>query len=848
MKALAFAATSALAIVLSGCTKSSDSEGKTGTIAFEEGAAQTVKLGSFREVVLSLQASSGVIGQKVLIVSDDTGIADVTPAACTLSSSSGPSSKCTVKIHGKSKGQAMLTARAEGYPPAPLAATIGDAVVYGNLSVMDDSGAFVTLTPVPVSFHATGAPPFTRTLTARISGSSGLTGATDAYINFGSTAANVSFNPPQCQVTSASAQCSTTVSLPTAAPASILVQVVGAVTTQNPGYRSITLNASASTIPAYGDIVLSTQSGNHVPNGMKAPLFVNWTNASANDRVTITLNIAGTGVSFYSFAPGNNHSFATSNTQTCTLQYTGVPETSTLSCGFGLVGAANSGTVTISATPTSASNHQYTIAPLTLGAVAPEPTRRSITFVNNSTKAVYVGITGGAASSFVSPTTSSTPPGTTTGSLKPGAGSVCGPSNPKAACPIGTTCIQGGSAPSASISDTPFYCYYDQKDPTAGYQVASGGGSTVFEISSSSLSPNGIIWSGNFYGRTGCDATTGVCENATCVGATAGLACGPGTGAAPGINTLAEATFQSYPATDFYDVSIINGANFAVQFGPTGVPVSSTNAYSCGVAGNPTAQNGGYARGATSTAGLPAASWTMSPTAASFPPGVTLTGDPSSYFRLVIPSNGLPGTSCTSSSTCTTAPDTTCGYAMANLVRGNFNFATRTCGRAVAYLTADSIWGFNQSATNAAPFAFTTSWPNGLGGTVSVGDLQLCINRTYSPYENNGSSSTFPTQPIALACGGVMWGATESPGPTQNPAGNFGLDLTPPAEPVRTANANWLANVLPTIRWLKQACPTCYTYAFDDMTSTFTCADTSRSPNPRTNYNVIFSDLLSEPR
>lgn len=833
---------------LSGCSNSSDSGNKSGTIGFEEDPAPAVKLGSFREVVLSLQNSSGVVGQKVGIASADTAIADVTPASCTLSSSSNQSSKCTVKIHGKSRGQVLLTARAEGYADAPVTATVIDAVVYGSLVVTNDSGVFVTTTPLAVSFNGTGPAPYTKTLTAGISGSSGVTSATNAYINFSSTVANVIFNPPQCQVTSASPHCATTVSLPTAASAAILVQVVGAVTTQNPGYTGVTVNAAASTIPTYGNIVLSTQSGNDVPNGMRAPLFVNWTNPSANDRVTVALNIAGTGVSFYSYAPGNNTSITTSSTRTCTLQYTGVPATSTLNCGFGLVGAATSGTVTISAIATAASNNQYTIAPLTLGAVAPEPTRRSITFTNKSARTVYVGITGGAASSFLSPRTPTTPPGATTGNLKPGAGSVCGPSNPQAACPIGTTCIQGGSAPSSSISSTPFYCYYDQNAPTAGYQIASGAGPTVLEISGSSLSPNGIIWSGNFYGRTGCDATTGVCENATCVGAAAGLPCGPGTGPSPGTNTLAELTFQAYPATDFYDVSIINGANFAVQFGPTNVPVSSTNAYSCGVAGSLAAQNGGYTSGSTSTAGLPAANWTMSPTTASFPLGVTVTGDPSSYFKLVIPSTVLPGTSCTSSSSCTTAPDTTCGYAMANLVRGNFNFATRTCGKLVAYLTADAIWGFNQTSSNAAPFAFTTNWPNGLGATVSVGDLQLCINGTYSPYENNGTSSTFPVQPIALACGGVMWGAAESPGPMQNPSGNVGLNLTPPAQPVQTANANWLANVLPTIKWLKQACPTCYSYPFDDMTSTFTCADTTRNPNPSTSYAVTFSDLLVDPK
>lgn len=834
-----------LGAILSGCNDDSGSGNSPGTIGFSEGPGVSVRLGSFHQVVLSLQNSSGVIGQKVRLASSDAGIADVTPASCTLSSSSAASSKCTVKIHGKVKGQAILVAQADGYPDTPLNATVGDAIAYGTLEVANDAGAFVTTSPLSVSVNTSGPAPYTKTLTAEISGSSGITSATGAYINFSSTQGSVIFNPPQCQVTTASPQCATTVSLPTASTP-ILVQVVGAVSAQNPGYSSIVVNAGSSAGGSNGTIALSTQSGNNVPNGMKAPLFVNWTGPTTPDTVTLTLTISGPGVSFYSYAAGTNTNITTSTTQTCTLIYGAA--TNTLNCGLGLVGQAASGSVTVSAVAMSAQNNQYTIANLTLGAVAPEATRRSVTFTNNSSKTIYVGITGGAASSWLNATTPAVPPGTTVANMKPGAGSACGPSNPQAACPIGSTCLQGGATPQAT---TPFYCYYDQNAPASGYQIATGGAQTVLDISGSSLSPNDIIWSGNFYGRTGCNTATGACENATCVGTAGGLACGAGTGPHPGTNTLAELTFQAYPATDFYDVSIINGANFAVQFGPTSIPVSTTNGYSCGTAGSLTASNGGYSSGSASFAGLPASPWTVNITNASFPPGVTTTGDASSYFKVVIPSTGLPGTSCTSSSTCTTAPDTTCGYAMANL-DATFTFATRTCGKPVAYLTADSIWGFNQTSTNAAPFAYASNWnwsdPNtGTSGNVTVGNLQLCNSSTYSAYTTNGTTTSvpaFPIQPLVLACGGVMWGATESPGPLQNPVGNVGLNLTPPSQQVQTANTNWLTNVLPTIKWLKQACPTCYTYPFDDMTSTFTCSDTARTTNPSTSYGVTFSDLL----
>jgi len=301
-----------------------------------------------------------------------------------------------------------------------------------------------------------------------------------------------------------------------------------------------------------------------------------------------------------------------------------------------------------------------------------------------------------------------------------------------------------------------------------------------------------------------------------------------------------------YPATDFYDVSIINGANFATAFGPTNVSVSTSNGYFCGTAGSSNATNGGYSSG--SIKGLPAAPWTMTPTNASFPPGATIAPESAaSYFRVVNPSTTNP-TACTSSSACTTAPDTACGWPMSSVAQGagfNYQSGTQVCGRPVAWMTADTIFGQNSTATNQSPFAFATTFANGKGGTAAVSDLQLCINSTYSAYDNNGTSN-FPVQPIALACGGVMWGQTDAT--PSNPTGNAGQNLTQPTQPVQTANANWLNYVLPTIKWLKQACPTCYTYPFDDMSSTFTCSDTPPNPNtgpgtPNTAYGVTFSDL-----
>ena len=40
-----------------------------------------------------------------------------------------------------------------------------------------------------------------------------------------------------------------------------------------------------------------------------------------------------------------------------------------------------------------------------------------------------------------------------------------------------------------------------------------------------------------------------------------------------------------------------------------------------------------------------------------------------------------------------------------------------------------------------------------------------------------------------------------------------------------TGSYLWTDYVLPSIAWLKKSCPTCYTYPFDDKSSTFQCSN-----------------------
>jgi hypothetical protein len=799
-----------------------------------------VLAGSSNTVTLSLAGSTGVAGLAVTLSTDGPSIATVGPSPCTLSSTPVSSASCTVTVLGVQAGTTTLRAQAAGYTDATLPVSVGNTVVYGALAVEDATGTYVQSSPVNLTYPAAGAGPYTFHLRAQLVSSSGIVTATGANINFAASAPpGVTFNPPQCPVTSASPFCDTDVTITSAASVAFPVTVAGAVAPEHT-YNSITVNATPDTTPSYGSILVRTQVGNTLYNGFKAPLWVNWKDPGGiTDTVTVNLSIQGTGATFYSFAPGTNTQIQTSTTQTCSLSTSTSGGTSTLGCGFGLVATLSSGQVTVTGTATSTSGHTYPIENLVLGLAAPEPAARTITFTNSSSTPVFLGITGGAAASLLSPTRTTVPPGTPSANVKPGAASTCGLTNPAAACPVGSTCLQGGAHPSITyvVGDptaTPYYCYYDQGTP-GSYTLAANGGTTTLSISGSSLSPQGIIWSGNFYARTGCDAT-GACTNATCTGALGGYPCGPGTGPTPGVNTLAEVTFQN--SIDYYDVSIINGANFAAQFGPTGPtgvpgPTGPAGLYYCTNAGSPTAQP-------AAGGGLGAAPWSMGATVASFPPGATLDGDPSSYFWMVDAADGA--NTCTQQATCATS-GLTCGFRVAD-VSTQYTFATRYCGQPISWITADAIWGTNMTATNVAPFLFTTNfiYPSTVtvpAGSVTVGDLQLCINSSYSSYISNWVGTPPappPQQPLELACGGVMWGATEIPGPLLNPAGNAGLNITTPAQVVQTANQNWLTYVLPTIQWLKVACPTCYTFPFDDMSSSFTCGGAS-------NYAVQFSNL-----
>lgn len=797
--------------------------------------------GSTQTIYISLKNSINVVGQIVNIGVSNPSIASLSQSKCALSSGSQVNTTCAVILNGLALGNTSINVSSNGYASVSVPTISQENPVFGVFEVESDNGEFSS-GAVNVLYSATSK---TINLKARIFGLSGVESADNGALNFAiENTSGATLTPNGAQACSGITTQNPNCSIPAwtvSGTASNLITFTGSVagaisslpgfipnTLPNPTYPNITVSAKEAAATA-GKIAISTQSGNIVPVGMRAPIFVNWLNASEQGAVSLRLTSSNPSViKFYSYNESGIES--TVDIVSCDLNNNTESE---LNCGFGVKQLANSGTSIISAQITSQSGVTLSQPEsLILTVSQPEAAIRTMTFTNSSIiQPIWVGITQGGANAFTNP--SSTGQSTnTTHDLSPGAVSMCGTSNPRAACPVGSTCRPGGANGGGSL-----FCFWDRLEPVGGYKIESHGGTTTFNISASSRDPNGIIWSGNFFARTKCNES-GVCEVGSCGNGT-GLACAPGTGAAPGgVVTLGEFTFQKNNNPDYYDVSIINGVNFGVSFGPnqTTNPASTSNAYTCGIAGSleslanwPSNVSGG----------LPAANWIMNPDSSSYPSGVTVT-DYKANYRWV---DSGSKTICTSTSNCSGGE--VCGYHLnstyneeSGINQGANSNYQQYCGHHIAWLTADTIAGFGSYASpNTTPaasiFKLNENWTNPVSGgaTIYVTNLQLCNINTFSSFQNPAPDGDAGNS--ILACGGTLWNGTDLGSNFTRPNNGFSLI---------TDNSNWVGNILPTITWLKKACPTCYTYPFDDPTSTFTCTPSASAGNAA-NYGIKFSDL-----
>lgn len=353
-------------------------------------------------------------------------------------------------------------------------------------------------------------------------------------------------------------------------------------------------------------------------------------------------------------------------------------------------------------------------------------------------------------------------------------------------------------------------------------------------------------YGGSIFGRTGCDPSTGVCHTANCTALN--NTTGTCTQAARPPYTTFEENLYSSPGIDgFIDISLINGFNVPGEFRTLAAyePVTSpyaTTTFGCGNSGGAIIQPVGSA--------LNYCTWSFSPpnTGTDCSAG-TETDNPSNYY--FVPEGADDG--CTPGSC---SGNNVCG--MAYTAQPSYNPVylgtpiTRHCGPVQGYWTVADYTGYSASAqwgscnlyshyamgatldsikpSTQPSYGYSGSFPNqdpmppaklldmygcvptsALTCYTSPGTPYKCFNTPPNPIYslNSGYDSGFVN-----VCGCHDWNNAST-----TPARAY----TASAGECASGNSLWDSKVYSRILWIKEACPTAYSYQFDDKSSQYVC-------------------------
>lgn len=461
----------------------------------------------------------------------------------------------------------------------------------------------------------------------------------------------------------------------------------------------------------------------------------------------------------------------------------------------------------------------------------PADSYRTITFKNSCTSSIWFGtITGAAPSKKILTSSSISCTGGDAGKQAcVSAGGACYAriGAPDAcysqACTSDNDCMTG-----ASCYATTGKCFWNNPSPSSPKNqpfLLTSGSSNTIKIPEYESNGIGVVWSGAFGGRTGC--TTGTCLSALCTSGTedAQGVCSLGVGFQQPA-TQSEPTFITYPtgttpstATDAYDVTLINGANVPMSMYPTNEPLpTSGNPYTCGAAGYNEAVPASEPAGDT----IGASSWQVA------------TNQSNLAYRYVT-SNSATSTRCAADSDCPS--NQYCGLNYSSQSIGSSaspGSGYLVCGLFAGWFTADQICGTNKYFSNAinkngiSVKNFRCNTPISLG---TMSNLYQC-NGNYAVSCYSSASSN--------CCGCVNWstqGTTvEVPSNTAYVANCTGHNTTWTG----SFSSSNQPQVYDTILFLKQSCPSCYTYPFDDKSSSFTCANGTTSTKNTVDYTVEY--------
>jgi len=302
-------------------------------------------------------------------------------------------------------------------------------------------------------------------------------------------------------------------------------------------------------------------------------------------------------------------------------------------------------------------------------------------------------------------------------------------------------------------------CFYDVPTPETGVFVVSAGKTNSITFPFYSNN-DPAQWTGNF----------AFCGSESSCDLPAAICEQQGCGVAAGPYNQIEINFSKQDV-DFYDISNIGGMNVPMMVTPdvTNPSFMAGDPYRCGHPGSP-----------NPITALGASLWN---------PVVS-----SPYYQWVLPGDQF----CAQNSDCP-----------ANEVCGLSNQPGATpqwqlnCGKLQGHWTANAACAQDpNNLLNVAPFTCGANLNNG-GISTTFGALQGCNGATGSGYSVGADTRV---------CGCQNWDEI------------FGTEVvSTQTQNCTNWNPLWKQEILPTLTWIKQICPSCYVYPYDDQSSTFVC-------------------------
>ncbi len=364
-------------------------------------------------------------------------------------------------------------------------------------------------------------------------------------------------------------------------------------------------------------------------------------------------------------------------------------------------------------------------------------------------------------------------------------------------CSSDTDCDSG-----QKCNTTQGICQWTLPSTTSGsFHLSKSGDSgdtAVFDIPVSQTIGSGNdsqLLNINFYVQTGCQSSVGDCTEGPCGGSCETAPCVVdgkldkpcpfGTGP---MGPLTQGELNLFrDIQDTSDVSNINGTNVPIEITPS---VTNTGIYDCGNPGGTTPVNNR----------LKGCTWSFNPTIGNNDEGAILR-----YVK-------LGGDLCTNGQ-CTDENEV-CGLSY----EATTNTIAQSCGKQIGWFNANEICKDDPS------FSMGSLTCNAVNN-----DLFECIGTNAASCYTLGVNSS--------CCGCPIWGSL-APTPVCR---DQNQRIIPNC--CVSTNTSWTSTALPWAQFDKDACPTAYSYPFDDKTDTFDCPKgfSGSSSNPNSvNYTITF--------